>query len=67
MSEKIVNIIVNNKKLNIKCKNASGYDGHTYTIIYDNENGRYVGEIQDLYLDDRCFKTKLKDFLKLNY
>ena len=67
MAEKVVDVKINKKNLNIKCKEASGYDSHCYTIIYDNNDGRYLGEMQDVYLSDGNFKTKLKEFLRLNY
>lgn len=67
MAEKVVDVKINKKNLNIKCKEASGYDSHYYTIIYDNNDGRYLGEMQDVYLSDGNFKTKLKEFLRLNY
>lgn len=65
--EKVVTVTVNKKNINTKCKSASGYDSHYYMIVYDNDNGRYIGEMQDVYFEDSNFKTKLKKFLKLNY
>ena len=67
MAEKIITVKVDKKELNIKCKETSGYDGHTYTIIYDNDDGRYIGEMQDINCRDSDFTNKLKKFLKLNY
>lgn len=67
MTEKVLVIKLDKTECNVKCKETIGYDSHYYTIVYDNNDGRYLGEMQDVYLSDMNFKTKLKKFLKLNY
>ena len=48
----------------VKCCHTSGYNSHNYTIIYDNETGRYIGEIEDCYWEDSSFSRKLKKLVE---
>ena len=63
MAEKIIQL----KECHIsevKCCDTSGYDSHRYTIIYDNSNGRYIGELQDCNWGDSSFMRKLKKLVE---
>lgn len=49
-----------------KCRYSSGYNNHNYTIVHDNADGRYVGELEDSHWDSASFMGKLKELVKNN-
>jgi hypothetical protein len=65
MSEKIIALSKGDIK-EVKCVYASGYNSHYYTIVYDNSNGRYIGEIEDTSWEKCNFKRKLYELIETN-
>lgn len=64
MSEKIIKLKKSHIK-EVKCCDTAGYDGHRYTIVYDNDNGRYIGELQDVTWNDRKFMYMLENLVNV--
>lgn len=62
MAEKIININYCGIK-QIKCYSTSGYNGHSYTIIHDNSNGKYIGELEDISYYSDSFNKKVKKLI----
>lgn len=60
--ENIINLNYKGIKV-IKCYSTSGYNGHSYTIIHDNANGRYVGELEDTPTNSSSFMYKVKKLI----
>lgn len=55
---------MSNKKIKLNdkvynCRYGSGYNNHYYTTVYDDSNGRYIGELEDIAWDNVNFMKKL--------
>lgn len=60
-----------NKKIKLKgkvynCRYGSGYNNHNYTTIYDDADGRYIGELEDTSWEHSNFMNKLKKLVTEN-
>lgn len=49
-----------------KCRYGSGYNNHYYTTVYDNVDGRYIGELEDTSWEKCNFESKLKKLVQDN-
>lgn len=59
------------KKITLKgktynCRYGSGYNNHYYTVVYDDADGRYIGELEDINWEHTNFKSKLEKLVELN-
>lgn len=62
---------MSNKKIVLKgkaynCRYGSGYNNHYYTTVYDDSNGRYIGELEDISWEDSNFMKKLEKLVTEN-
>lgn len=60
MSEKIFNI----SGVNYKCIFMYGYNDHYYATVYNDDEGRYIGQIVDIESCDKNVERRLINFLK---
>lgn len=48
---------------NYKCRFMYGYNDHYYCVVYDNSNGRFLGEIVDIRKGDSDVKERVSEVI----
>lgn len=49
-----------------KCTFMYGYNGHYYGTVYNDESGRYIGQLVDIRIDDSDAEERVTEFIKNN-
>lgn len=47
-----------------KCIFMYGYNSHHYATVYENETGKYLGQLVDIESDDSDIEKRVKEFVK---
>lgn len=58
-SEKILTI----NGIPYKCTFFTGYNSHYYCTVYDDRDGRYLGQIADIKYYDSNIKSRVSSFV----
>lgn len=49
-----------------KCTFMYGYNSHYYGTVYNDESGRYIGQLVDIKIDDYNVEKRVTEFIKNN-
>lgn len=49
-----------------KCTFMYGYNSHYYGTVYNDETGRYIGQLTDIRIHDDDVEKRIIEFIKNN-
>lgn len=58
--------LINVDGIEYKCVFRYGYNDHTYGGVYQNEMGKYIGQIEDIRMGDSDVVSRVTEFVKKN-